>query len=640
MSPKLVDSEEALSIFRSKGLAPEAMRTNLQKGRRRLYRLQPGVGKTDSVERLVRDPDTFEEYGLVVCLTGQVSLLNELLAGGPFPVTHRVLRARPQSDCQDLDEAWCDFETRGLAELAKKKLCRRCPHQAICPWPDQYKKTNLRGVSLVLGCQALLSVIPDLIDLLETQTEQGNTLLILDEEGVLNDTQDRVVSREALSNWRSALVSVASSGMSAVQDAIVLDQHIVATDRALAGELSPIRLLPRMRRGVRSRVQVHGLRSLGRRFRHLETEAILLSKATYRWMGANGSVHFVATPVLGTASCLMLAAGTSIEYVRERFQDPSFQDALPDVQFLHQDTVILNVRSYIAARKNARPPGKTPPERQSGNWRQLLDVAVQVIARNIARGQRTLVVTAKAFAVDVIRELNERFHRFFGRALRAYPGADESSLNTSPEAVPVVHVGVKGTNDFEHIENVIALHGYYLPEHVFEGLVNDGLPLELRAAIGIRDDGRGRVPTLLSSHPNPRFIRNRAAAILQQRESGELEQTLARVRFHIHPRTVILFQAGTLSVPHTMEFRNLEGLRRFLGLKTGRLLLQERRVEDVQRLKADGRTQVEVARILAISERTVRRHWSPQFGQPDNRPSALIGQIKDIVAGSAREAKS
>jgi ATP/maltotriose-dependent transcriptional regulator MalT len=83
-------------------------------------------------------------------------------------------------------------------------------------------------------------------------------------------------------------------------------------------------------------------------------------------------------------------------------------------------------------------------------------------------------------------------------------------------------------------------------------------------------------------------------------------QAVGRVRFATRPREVITFQCGELpEIRLTAEFRTLQEARDHFGLLPGAELDRQLQEREVQRLRAEGLTVMQIAEKLAISERTV-----------------------------------
>ena len=154
-------TEHELESYRDKYLSPPKMVAELERRVQVLFRLGVGVGKSEAVDRLVRHPDTYQRFGLVVCAAPTWNIINErTVVADPTrsPVRSTVLRPRPADDCGDYAEEWERLEQMGCSALGKGTLCRSCQEGVAgderCFWPTQF--SNLDGYQLIFATEQQL----------------------------------------------------------------------------------------------------------------------------------------------------------------------------------------------------------------------------------------------------------------------------------------------------------------------------------------------------------------------------------------------------------------------------------------------------------------------------------------------------
>ena len=189
-------------------------------------------------------------------------------------------------------------------------------------------------------------------------------------------------------------------------------------------------------------------------------------------------------------------------------------------------------------------------------------------------------------------------------------GWTPESLRDS-HVIPLISFGMIGTNLFEDFDAAYCLTGYYVNESIVDQCVQDLVRRDLQVPITIETVGVPKRRRARVVDPDHRYydVAGLVQPALEFREANVVVQAVGRVRPFSRPREVIAFQMGELpGVTYDAEFATLGEARRFFGIPSGLERRTIARAAQIAALRREGYTQVEIARNLGISERTVRTY--------------------------------
>jgi hypothetical protein len=296
--------------------------------------------------------------------------------------------------------------------------------------------------------------------------------------------------------------------------------------------------------------------------------------------------------------CIVFSGSTDVRFARYRL-GADLASPFDGYRFSHPGTRWYNLASPIGSRRFF--PGHAP---------QILDFFAELAARRAAEGKRVLLVAKKDFVGPCAAGMEERFARK-GLPLRVVTRGWTEGLLADPRVVPLINYGMVGTNLFEHFDAAYCLTGYYVNEGVVNGCLQDLVREDLRLRIRIETAGEPRRRRAAVVDPADRYydVAQLAQPALEFKEHCVVVQAVGRVRPFTRPREVVTFQMGELpDVTYDAEFRTLAEARRHFQIPTGRELKTVDRATQILALRQRGLSQVETARELGISVRTVRNY--------------------------------
>jgi hypothetical protein len=101
------------------------------------------------------------------------------------------------------------------------------------------------------------------------------------------------------------------------------------------------------------------------------------------------------------------------------------------------------------------------------------------------------------------------------------------------------------------------------------------------------------------------------------KEDSTVIQAVGRIRPFTQPREVVTLQMSQLpGVQYDKEFGTLSEMRRYFGIPSGGQRKKDSLSLRIREHRQGGKTQRETARILGISERTVRNHEKEDRKKP------------------------
>lgn len=616
-------TERTLDAFRRDRLSSTALLKLIETFVWVLLRLGIGVGKSMAVDGLLRDPVLYGHFDLVLYFTQSWDVLNEraIIAGlEPAAVDWMTLDPRPAERCGPYAERWADLEKRGCATLAKATLCRECrrlrPEGKSCSWPKQFSR--LRWRHLVFAPDQHLLLNRGLVPFIKFLTKAQRVLVILDEAKLVDASFEVVLRATDLRQLREVIRKLARpkgipSGI-AGRWCSAIDTAIAATStglRKLDFDLPPI-----LSRHA-FKLQHAGATRFGGSFRYIAFEFALLrwSRPGERWKDPRGDVHFIARPYLG-CHLLILSAHLTRAYVEHRLGRGTVTSPFEGTRFVHSGTRIYNLCSLIGADcyflKNSR---------------QVLDTIAVLIARNVAFGKTTLLVSRKKLKEFCAAHLQKRLARW-GIEVRFVTG-DYSALPAAPDprVIPVLHYGVHGVNCFSEYSSAYCLTGFYVPSGELNRRVQEDQPEEERVDLRVVW-GPDMIRRVQSPTWAPESSRGEVANLaLRTLEVDPVVQAVGRVRCLTKPREVVCFAMHDLTPdlgPVTVV-RSLAALRKAMGIPSAAEVDHALEGERVAVLRAQGRTTAEIAAELGVSRRTVFRR--AQAGGSAKSPVNILREV-------------
>jgi|GEM_PF-4054598 len=588
----LIEDEEMLAEFRANRLSVSALTPVIDDNPVTLVNLPVGIGKSTLVDNLLDYYLEAASYDLIVVLAAMTrNLLERRLVRNPAPGVIR-LRPRPREDCGPLDPLWRDHESQGTATWAKRNLCPSCIHHGACFWPKQYG-SGLRHARVVFGTHQHLVVNRRFLQHLRLVTRASKILLLIDEADFLEESFRIKLSHQDLRTF-----------ITAVERADLPEERRrawIGPTRLLLGATTrdlraPGWSFPRPTLRDTLAIQTAGL-GYDPRFRWCGHQLFAFGRArrSTRWRDKQGNIMFVESPLLGDRT-VFFAAGLSVDFLRRQLRISQVAEPFSSILCQHRDTRFFNIRSLLGAAC-----------RFGSNHPQILDFFGQLILRNIAQGRRTLLVSRKHLK-RLCKEYIERRLKDWGCPVSVEINHGEPISSTDPTILPLIHYGISGVNSFETFESVYCLNAFYADELVLREAVADVEPDDLRFPVAVRPAGPDRLRIAGTFEPRHRFSSGDriARAYHHQLEAMKVIQAVGRVRFATRPRVAVTFQCGELpEIRLTAEFRTLQEARDHFGLLPGAELDRQLQEREVQRLRMEGLTVVQIAEKLGISERTV-----------------------------------
>lgn len=602
-------TEAALGEFRGGHLSSGALLDAVDENGIVVIAVPPGVGKSHSIDRILADPATFARYQLVICTAPTWTIIDERLealaaggAGGPgAAIKNLVLRPRPRALCGALDARWRECEEAGCTAHGKATLCTVCPMRGQCPWPDRLSEDRLRGVNLVYMAEQQLLANPGLIRLLRMRTGARRVLILLDEARFIDSSFVVALGRGSLARFRDAVAQ--TPGL----DAHVRDRWLGSLERAIAGEDPGSGLaFPKALLRHAGAIQATGLQLHGTRFRFLghQLADFRRSRAMDRWIDAEGALRFELLPDL-PGDVLVLSAYLERDYVAHRLDAPNVTSPLADVRVMHTVTRIFNLKSRLGMETYF-----------PGNSEQILDFFAAMIARNVAEGRTTTVVTRKKFVGLCTEGLTERLRAL---GVRFSPAPFDNLGPPDPRVVPVVTYGMLGINALADYDTCYCLNGFYVATPVLNEAVQGAVPEHLKTPLEVYTTAAGERRTRFAdpAFRNESFL-GVADACLRKLELEPALQAVARVRFNVRPREVWFFTTHDVQAAVGAPVREVASLAeayRAAGVVRLRLAARAEAVERLRALMDGGKSLRKAAEELGLSRETASR-WLRQAKCP------------------------
>jgi hypothetical protein len=355
---------------------------------------------------------------------------------------------------------------------------------------------------------------------------------------------------------------------------------------------------PQVRSDWALKVQRTGVELFGDDFRFpgFRLHDLTFALTGSRRRGQGGDIEFSNRPWLG--DCIIFTATSDIEFTRYRLGE-EFVSAFPDHRFSHPDTRWYNLASRMGTRRHY--------VRHSN---QVLDFFAELTVRRTAEGKRVLLIAKKCFTSICKEGLARRF-KALGADLHVKTKHWSSNSLQDSRVVPLITYGMIGINLFESFDAVYCLTGYYISESIVDRCLQDLTRSDLRLPIKIETTGCPRRRRGAMVNPAHQYydISRLVDRALKFKEDSTVVQAVGRVRPFTRAREVITFQMSQLpEVEYDKEFGTLSELRHYFDMPSGRQRKKDSRSSQIREHRLSGKTQSETARLLGISEKTVRNY--------------------------------
>lgn len=314
-----------------------------------------------------------------------------------------------------------------------------------------------------------------------------------------------------------------------------------------------------------------------------------------RRKGPAGEIEYAISPSVGDALIFTATAGP--EFARHRLRE-DLGSPFAGHRFRHPGTTWHNIASKIGASRYF-----------PGNADRILEFFGTLVARRASEGRRVLLISKKVHIPLCRKILTDRFARL-GAGLEVLGDEPSEADLARPGAVPLINYGTIGTNLYEGFDCAYCLNSYYINEDILDHCLQDLTRVDLRLPTKIETLGspcRRRAGVADPAHRGY-DVASLAQPTLEYKEHGVVVQAVGRVRPFTTPCEVITFQMAELpGVLYDAEHETLEGARRAFDIPTRRERQGTELDARIRELR-DGFTQSQTAKILGISEKTVRNY--------------------------------
>jgi hypothetical protein len=597
---KLISNPEDLYKFRSNYLSVSSL-ISPKGNSRSLINLPTGLGKTFTIDNISTDPSVLNSYDKIVILCDRHSALKEriLVKNRDRRDDVLVLRPRPHQLCGNLNDRWESFEENGCFGLAKEILCSECKEKKHCEWLKQLSPEVLARSKVILGVHDYLFIYPDLLINLASYGKNDRILLIIDESRLLELQWKTKIPIKNLQQTISIidqflLERISSSCKNALRKLHRCIIHYLNRD-----SLSRCPSLGRITKDLAIKIQEAGYERWGRNYHYIVPALRELTIFKEKWYCSDGSIGYIRHPVLNGCDYLVMAAYLPLTLARAKLRDPDLQELYPGIRSKHEGTKIFNIAIKAGARRNF-------PE----NADRVLYFYAELVARNIQRGERTLLISKKCF----LEPCQDKMHRFLEEILGHHVDIWSEGNNIvdlgSPNAVAIIHYGTTSVNLFEHFQHAYCLNSYNINDKILYDALDDMLPggIISKVSIDYSPVTGMRAVDVVTTSPLKREIRTLAEDCYKHLENSVVWNTVGRVRERIHPRTVILMQMTDPGPEVDHTFYSLGETREHFDVPTRHTSLLRKRHDRIAELHNAGASPGKIASRLGYDRRTVQRH--------------------------------
>jgi hypothetical protein len=601
-----IAGDEALAAFRGGLTGARAVDLLHEAGGRLLVQLSVGSGKTEWIPKIVVHALTVvDEYDCVILLVPRRDILGELVHRLPAGLPFLVLKPRPRRKCGALNKEWLQFEEQNCNFLGRMRLCNVCPKLSKCPWPGQYGR-RLRGTRLILGTQHHLQLNPLFVKHLCHQVRANNPLVLIDESDLLIRSLERRICKPDLDQFRSVQEAVLAEAVGPNADAgrwrylcsVVAE---ASTQDLRTGDWT----FPWVDAGWATRIQQAGVQLFGCEFRFIgyDLQYLAYSDPASRERLPSGDLRYAIVPQLGN-QFMIFSGSIARELARYRLDPnharPDLLSPFAHLHFEHPNTRWYNIDTNDGAAQYF-----------PGNAARILDFFAAKIARNIAEGKCTLLVSRKKFLRWCKNDLRARLNNMGAGPVKMVTGDWNCHDLRDPRTIALINYGVAGLNRFEHCDAAYCLNSYYITAETVSQVAQDIDPAADRFPItlGFSNTPPCRRATVILPDDRETNLPQIAQGVLEQKESDVVVQAVGRVRPFTRPREIITFQRGGLpGVWHIRPFRSLVEARLFFQILTPVAANLLSRKEIARRYRAQGLSLDAIANEMNVSRSTVQRY--------------------------------
>lgn len=605
MSPALntISGAPALAGFRSENNSNQIL-SLLKEHPHLLINWAVGVGKSTNMDQVIKEAISTGQYDLVMILAPTRAIIDEreYIKSPPEDIKITNLRPRPKTLCgKQRDQAWANYESRGLSILGKNTICATCPKYDECHWVNQFG-SDLRGTKVVFAAQAHLVNNLNFIAYIKAQCGAKKALVIFDEATVSLTHYSRTITRENIANLIFTLNESGIAKARKKEVIFVLDSLLNSTTDDLrepdAWSLPP--LYPTEIRELVTIGEVHWPNEFNNI--HFDLQALMGSPLDSREILVNGDIRFSATPLAADCDVLLYSGATHEELLNHKL-GLNFHNAYQDTAFKGEGTKWINIASSLGTAGHFIK-----------NTPQILDFFLELTLKRISEGKQVLLISKKKHKQFCVDTLNSMLAAR-GKSEIKVVNIEEYDPEADGIQVPIINYGVIGINAFEKFDCAYCLNSYYVTEKILADALQDMRASDEQVEMSIRTSPNPKRRTAHIEDLKYRYtdVAQLADSMLQVLEIGVVIQAVGRVRPFTSSCEVITFQNNPHpNYAYDFEFNNLAEIRSHFGIEGAAARKTRAKTQEVQKLKLQGLTQNQVAEQLGMGVRTVRRYWSGQ----------------------------
>jgi hypothetical protein len=561
-----------------------------------------GVGKSYNIDLTIEEAVVSKQYDLVIALfpTRQIIEERKWVKKPPKDIRLVNLKPRPGNSCgADMNRRWQVFEKNGLGALGRIELCGHCFLRPDCPWPRQFGK-SLKGSQVIFGAQAHLERSPYFADQLSQWSDAKKVLIILDEANFIMKPFQRRIDRGQLQLFVDVLEKLNPRRWRKLHGRwrylcrLLLDAR---TNDLRSHDWQ----MPWIYHDWSLAVQSCGYNIHGDSFYFLAFDLVHFSRSPLesRERAVNGDILFAAVP--SVSMDFIIYSGTADQQFSEYRLGNEFASPFENYSFIHPVTTWFNIASRLGARKYFIK-----------NSAQVLDFFAALVARRMGEGKRPLLLAKKCFSAFCARKMEEKL-RGLGVEAQVIINGWQTDLLRNAKVVPLIHYGMIGTNLFQEFDCAYCLTGYYVTEEAINGILQDLLGSDMKIPLEISIEGRPlrRRAGVLNQEDRIYDLHKLAQHALNHQEMDTVLQAVGRVRPYTKPREVITFQcADHPDFAYTREFASIGEARNYFDILNRRTAQKAKICNQIQEARNNGLKQREVASLLGVSIRTIKRYWN------------------------------
>jgi len=607
----VINTEDSAQLrgFRSKQLSAEFLLSQIPENGARVPLIKGvvGVGKSTALDDIIDTALKTRRYDLIVVLAPTHKIIRErrIVKSNPGGLAYRHLQKRPAEQCGEFrNRRWEHFEDNNMSLLAKHVICKECPDYGGCPWPTQVS-SDLKGVQVIFAPQAYLNVMSNFIQHITRSSGAKQVLLVLDEIDFSRVTFRKSIGAKSIHQHIEILnlVPVRSDEVFRKEILETITQlKMILDSKGIGVNIDPDKFYAHT--GLALEVQRIGWERFGENYSYIgfELEQLAYSPVKSRVFTPDGSVSFSSVPSLGCH--VIIFSATAIPKLLAHRLDREIIPVFHDHIFEHNDTTWYNIVSNMGMAKYF-----------PGNKSRILDAFAKLIIRRIKGGKKVLLICKKDQRDTCIEMLNANFKLLRAKKLSVTVAEDWIKMpeKSRKNAIPLLHYGVIGINDFETFDCAFCLMGYYLPNGFISDYFQEMYQDNNRMPITIETIDKAPYRVVCPEKEQDVIYKDYlmlGQEVLAQEEIGAVIQAVGRTRPFTNKREIILFQCGIIpGVRNIKTFFTLEEFRIFFEITSVRQASVDNKYNRIQKLRGRGCTQRETSKITRLSLRTVKRYW-------------------------------